>query len=195
VSQQSGWLSGITHAASPFFNDRPTDGDISLLVIHNISLPAGCYGGPYIEQLFCGTLDCCAHPSFADLKGLEVSAHFLIRRDGRCCQFVATDKRAWHAGISCFEGREACNDFSIGIELEGCDHEDFSPAQYHMLSELTLRLIQQYPAITWDRIVGHCDIAPGRKTDPGPFFNWAHYKQLVMQSAALAADKSQGVML
>jgi len=147
------------------------------LVIHNISLPAGCFGLPYIEQLFLGTLDTEADPSFAELKGLEVSAHFLIRRDGELRQYVSVDQRAWHAGVSNFAGRSGCNDFAVGIELEGTDDSGFTEAQYHKLITLSQSLRLAYPDITKERIVGHSDIAPGRKTDPGPGFDWQRYLQ------------------
>jgi len=146
-------------------------------VIHNISLPAGCFGLPYIEQLFLGTLDTEADPSFAELKGLEVSAHFLIRRDGELRQYVSVDQRAWHAGVSNFAGRSGCNDFAVGIELEGTDDSGFTEAQYHKLITLSQSLRLAYPDITKERIVGHSDIAPGRKTDPGPGFDWQRYLQ------------------
>ncbi len=147
------------------------------MVIHNISLPAGCFGLPYIEQLFLGTLDTEAEPSFAELKGLEVSAHFLIRRDGELRQYVSVDQRAWHAGVSNFAGRSGCNDFAVGIELEGTDDSGFTEAQYHKLITLSQSLRLAYPDITKERIVGHSDIAPGRKTDPGPGFDWQRYLQ------------------
>lgn len=178
-----GWYTQAHHLQSPFYNKRPDDAVIRLLVIHNISLPKGQYGLPYIQQLFSGCLDCSAHPSFVDLQGLEVSSHFLIDRLGKITQFVSTDDRAWHAGVSCFKGEENCNDFSIGIELEGCDEEAYTPAQYHSLVRLSQDLMRYYP-IGLDHIVGHSDIAPGRKTDPGPHFDWQAYK------AALQAEKS-----
>lgn len=155
-------------------NPRPHD-EISLLVIHNISLPAGEFGGPYIEDLFCHRLDASAHPSFAAIASLEVSAHLLIRRDGEVVQFVAFDRRAWHAGVSSFEGRTHCNDFSIGIELEGCDDQPFTDSQYQQLIEITQLLRVHYPDITPARITGHSNIAPDRKTDPGPHFDWHRY--------------------
>ncbi|GAB1039003.1 N-acetyl-anhydromuranmyl-L-alanine amidase [Shewanella algae] len=171
-----GWYKEAEPSPSPHFNHRP-DGEVSLLVIHNISLPAGRFGLPYIEQLFLGTLDIEADASFAGLKGLEVSAHFLIRRDGELRQFVSVDQRAWHAGVSNFEGRSGCNDFAVGIELEGTDDSGFTEEQYHKLITLTQSLQQAYPDITKERIVGHSDIAPGRKTDPGPGFDWQRYLQ------------------
>ncbi|MCE9789099.1 1,6-anhydro-N-acetylmuramyl-L-alanine amidase AmpD [Shewanella chilikensis] len=171
-----GWYGEAVPRPSPHFNHRP-DGEVSLLVIHNISLPAGCFGLPYIEQLFLGTLDTEADPSFAELKGLEVSAHFLIRRDGELRQYVSVDQRAWHAGVSNFAGRSGCNDFAVGIELEGTDDSGFTEAQYHKLVSLSQSLRLAYPDITKERIVGHSDIAPGRKTDPGPGFDWQRYLQ------------------
>ncbi|MDF0535137.1 1,6-anhydro-N-acetylmuramyl-L-alanine amidase AmpD [Shewanella sp. A32] len=169
-----GWYRDARKCPSPHFNARPTN-EVSLLVIHNISLPAGCFGLPYIEQLFLGTLDCHADASFAELQGLEVSAHFLIRRDGEIVQFVSCDERAWHAGVSSFDGRIGCNDFAVGIELEGTDTSGYTDIQYQQLQQLTRELMTIYPMIVKKRIVGHCDIAPGRKTDPGPGFDWQRY--------------------
>lgn len=157
-------------------NERPAD-EISLLVIHNISLPAGEFGGPYIEDLFCNRLDPAAHPDFVAIAALRVSAHLLIRRDGSLLQFVPFNRRAWHAGVSCYAGREQCNDFSIGIELEGTDDQPFTDQQYQQLITVTRLLMQHYPAITAERITGHSDIAPERKTDPGPCFDWTSYLQ------------------
>ncbi|WP_105169206.1 1,6-anhydro-N-acetylmuramyl-L-alanine amidase AmpD [Pseudoalteromonas sp. T1lg23B] len=169
------WLSYANRRPCTFYDDRPEHETISLLVIHNISLPAGEFGTAYVDDLFCGTLDCNAHPSFCDLTGLEVSAHCFIRRDGQVLQYVPFNKRAWHAGISSFEGRQRCNDFSIGIELEGTDNTPYSEAQYQQLVAVTKELMAAYPAISKQRIVGHCDIAPGRKTDPGPAFQWSEF--------------------
>ena len=143
-----------------------------LLVIHGISLPEGRFGGPYIEDLFLNRLDMAADPSFAELEGLRVSAHALIRRDGEVVQFVPFTLRAWHAGVSSFRGRQACNDFSVGIEMEGADSVPYEDAQYESLNALIAALRTVYPAVTPDAIVGHADIAPGRKTDPGPAFDW-----------------------
>ena len=170
----AGWFTSARRCESPHFNRRPF-GEISLLVIHNISLPAGCFGLPYIDQLFQGCLDTSADESFADLAGLEVSAHFLIRRDGECVQYVSCEDRAWHAGVSRYGERENCNDFSIGIELEGTDTKPYTATQYQQLVELTQALFAQYPSLSVERIVGHCDIAPMRKTDPGPSFDWERY--------------------
>lgn len=167
-----GWLSGVRHIASPNFDVRPLGAKVDMLVIHNISLPPGEYGGNAIAHLFTNTLDTSLHPYYAQLDGLKVSAHFLIRRNGAVIQFVSCAHRAWHAGASVWQGRERCNDFSIGIELEGSDQDPFEARQYAALVRLTRRLQRVY-SIRW--IVGHSDIAPGRKTDPGPFFDWKIY--------------------
>ncbi len=149
-----------------------------LIVLHGISLPPGEYGGGYIEALFTNTLDADAHPYFASIAELEVSAHFLIRRTGELVQFVPTDQCAWHAGLSCWRGRERCNDFSIGIELEGRDDQAYADEQYYSLTDLLAALKRQYPTISEDAIVGHSDIAPGRKTDPGPAFDWPRLSRM-----------------
>ncbi len=173
------WLPDVAHEPSPNADPRPPDCTVDLLVIHNISLPPGEFGGGYIRDLFLNRLDPAVHPYFREIAHLRVSAHLLVRRDGSATQFVALDRRAWHAGASMFCGRECCNDFSIGIELEGSDATPFSAAQYARLAVLTARIQALFPAITEQRIVGHSDIAPGRKTDPGPHFDWAHYRQQV----------------
>jgi AmpD protein len=175
---QQGWLAGARQCISPHFNPRPNN-EVSLLVIHNISLPAGCFGLPHIDGLFQGCLDIDADDSFAELAGLQVSAHFLIRRDGEVVQYVSCDDRAWHAGASEFKGRKGCNDFAIGIELEGTDSSGYTDEQYQQLMLLTLELMAQYPMIKVNNIVGHCDIAPGRKTDPGLSFDWSRYQQAI----------------
>lgn len=175
------WLTGARHCPSPYFNARPS-AEISLVVIHNISLPPGRFGGPYIDQLFTGQLEAQAHPYFAEIAGMEVSAHALIRRDGEVVQYVAFDQRAWHAGASHYAGRDNCNDFAIGIELEGCDDQPFSDLQYDALNALLALLAQRYPA-TRDALVGHSDIAPGRKTDPGPYFHWSRVRPASTQLA------------
>jgi len=177
---EHGWLTGVRQVPSPHCNDRPDDEAPSLLVIHNISLPPGEFGGPWIDKLFTGTLPPDAHPYFADIASLRVAAHCLIRRQGEIVQYVPFDKRAWHAGVSQFDGRENCNDFSIGIELEGTDNQPYTEAQYRALQQVTRVLLQHYP-ITPARITGHSDIAPVRKTDPGPAFDWDYYKQLLTQ--------------
>ena len=179
ISLSAGWLASARRCVSPHFNARPNN-EVSLLVIHNISLPAGCFGLPHIDALFQGCLDLEADDSFSELNGLQVSAHFLIRRDGEIVQYVSCDDRAWHAGVSQFQGRENCNDFAIGIELEGTDFVAYTDAQYQQLTELTLEIMAQYPMITPTRIVGHCDIAPIRKTDPGESFDWQRYRAAIV---------------
>ena len=171
----TGLWSNARQLASPHFDARPTD-EVSLLVIHNISLPPGEFGGGYIDDLFLGRLDATAHPYFAGIAHLKVSAHACIFRDGRVTQYVPTTQRAWHAGESLFDGRKRCNDFSIGIELEGTDHEPFTDAQYETLTAMTRAILKVYLKITPKRIVGHSNIAPGRKTDPGPHFDWLRFR-------------------
>ncbi len=163
---------------SAHYNERPT-AEVSLLVIHNISLPPRYYGGHYIEDLFLGRLDPDVHPFFAHIDQLQVSAHLCIKRNGQVVQFVPFDKRAWHAGQSSFQGRSQCNDYSIGIELEGCDDHPYTEAQYQALVSVTHYLQAHYPAITLGRIVGHSDIAFGRKTDPGASFDWGRYRSAI----------------
>ncbi|MBE0369372.1 1,6-anhydro-N-acetylmuramyl-L-alanine amidase AmpD [Pseudoalteromonas aurantia] len=176
---QRDWSNLASPRPCTFFDDRPDSEEISLLVIHNISLPAGQFGTPYVDSLFTGQLNCDAHPSFSDLRGLKVSAHCFIRRDGSVLQYVPFGKRAWHAGVSEFAGRARCNDFSIGIELEGTDCIEYSSEQYASLAALIREIRHYYPAISLDRIVGHCDIAPGRKTDPGAIFKWQKLLDLI----------------
>ncbi len=172
-----GWLVAAEKKISPYFDSRPK-GEISLLVIHCISLPPGEFNTGAIEKLFMGTLDCQSDPYYqTHLLGKQVSSHVLIRRSGEVVQFVSFLDRAWHAGVSSFKGREKCNDFSIGIELEGTDDQPFEPVQYDSLIKLTQEILKNYPAITPENILGHEDIAPGRKTDPGKFFNWNFYKE------------------
>jgi len=178
-----GWLAKVEHLASPFFTPRDPTDKISLLVVHNISLPAGNFANSYISDLFLGQLDCSCHASFSDLQGVEVSAHCLIRRDGSIIQYVSFLDKAWHAGISTFKQKQRCNDFSIGIELEGTDDIPYTAEQYQQLTALTLCLQNQFPAIIMDNIVGHCDIAPLRKTDPGPAFDWPYFHQCLTEQA------------
>jgi len=173
IDLATGLLMDTLYVPSPNQDERPADGEISLLVIHGISLPPGEYGGPYIEQLFTNRLDAAAHPFFASIDGLKVSSHLLVRRDGEVIQFVPFHRRAWHAGESRFQDRMRCNDFSIGIELEGTDTDPYSAEQYTQLADLIECLMRNYPAISRERITGHSDIAPNRKTDPGPAFDWA----------------------
>jgi len=174
----NGWISGVKRVVSPYCDERPDHEAPSLLVVHGISLPPGQFGGPYIDQLFTGTLKPDDHPFFQQVYQLRVSAHCLIRRDGEVAQYVPFDKRAWHAGVSTYAGRLNCNDFSIGIELEGTDNLAYTEQQYRSLAKVTRLLMQYYPIVP-QRITGHSDIAPDRKTDPGPEFNWHHYRQLL----------------
>lgn len=176
IDKEKGLLRDARQVPSQHCDERPDPEDISLLVIHNISLPPGEFGGDYVEQLFTGCLDWNAHPYFKTIEGLRVSSHLLVRRDGSVSQYVPFRQRAWHAGQSEFGGRSACNDFAIGIELEGTDDKAFTDAQYEALISITRALQSAYPAITAERIVGHSDIAPGRKTDPGPAFNWHYFR-------------------
>ena len=173
------WLQAAHRVPSPNCNERPAGTVIDLLVIHSISLPAGQFDGHCVEQLFTNCLDCQAHPSFGDLDGVCVSAHLFIRRDGSLIQFVPFHLRAWHAGASHFAGRDNCNDFSIGIELEGTEQSAYTQAQYRQLAAVVKTLKQSYPAIDDSRMVGHSDIAPGRKSDPGPLFDWAYLRQML----------------
>jgi len=166
-----GLLVGGEYIPSPNFDERP-DGSIELLVIHNISLPPGEFGGDGVQRLFTNNLDATTHSYYATISGLKVSAHFFVRRDGRVIQFVPCLKRAWHAGESCWQSKLRCNDFSIGIELEGSDDVPFTDAQYTALSSLSMALRAAYPVC---RIAGHSDIAPQRKTDPGSCFDWVRY--------------------
>lgn len=179
---------GIVRAAaqvlSPNCDDRPPGSEITLLVVHNISLPPGRFGGPAIGQLFTNQLDPAAHPYFATVAQLRVSAHFVIGRDGALTQFVSCARRAWHAGASSWRGRDQCNDFSIGAELEGTDELAYEAGQYRVLARLTRALCRRYPIAD---LVGHCDIAPGRKSDPGPAFDWPRLRRLVGAVGSLGA--------
>ncbi len=174
----AGWCNRAQHQPSSNFDARPEPEQIDLLVIHNISLPPDQFGGSYIADLFANCLDYEAHPYFDQLRTLRVSAHFLIRRDGSVIQFVSANDRAWHAGASSFCGRERCNDYSIGIELEGSDFVPFADIQYPVLADLTAALQQRYQLSS---VAGHEHIAPGRKTDPGPFFDWHAYRKALTQ--------------
>lgn len=167
-----GWLTGVKLCPSPNYNGRPQDAAISLLVVHNISLPPGQFGTDCVAQFFQNQLDHSTHPYFERLRDMQVSAHCLIDRAGGVTQFVSFDDRAWHAGRSSFDGVDECNDYSIGVELEGTDDIPYTKQQYVSLSELARLLMLEFPAITPSRITGHSDIAPGRKTDPGPAFDW-----------------------
>ncbi len=175
---------GIVRAAlqvpSPNFDERPPGAEITLLVVHNISLPPGRFGGTAVAELFTNRLDAAAHPYFATVATLRVSAHFLIARDGALTQFVSCARRAWHAGASSWQGHANCNDFSVGVELEGTDELPYEAGQYRVLARLTRALRRRYPIAD---LAGHQDIAPGRKTDPGQAFDWAHFRQLVATSS------------
>ena len=177
---EDGWCQQARQMLSPNHNERPEGQPVELLVIHNISLPPGQFGGPYITDMFLNRLDCDLHPFFDQLRELRVSSHFFIRRTGELIQFVPTEKRAWHAGASSFMGREGCNDFSIGIEVEGTDFVPFEPAQYKTLTALTKALADRYPQMK--NVTGHEHIAPVRKTDPGPFFDWTGYSQALIDN-------------
>jgi AmpD protein len=174
---RTGIIRSAAQIASPNCDSRPAGTKITLLVIHNISLPPGEFGGPWIVELFTNQLRIKAHPYFEQLTGLRVSPHFLIRRDGSLAQFVPCTLRAWHAGASSWRGRESCNDFSIGVELEGADTVAYADAQYDTLAQLTRALRRRYPIRD---IAGHCDIAPRRKTDPGPAFDWPLYRKMIV---------------
>ena len=176
IDLYSGIIEGVKQTPSPNYDSRPSDVRPEALIIHSISLPPGQYGGSEIEELFCNKLDCSAHSYFHALKNLKVSAHLLIRRNGEVVQFVSLNERAWHAGESFCLGRENVNDFSIGIELEGCDEDTFEEDQYAALNELIELLIAEYPQIYRSRIFGHSEIAPKRKTDPGPNFEWSRVR-------------------
>lgn len=172
VDTRTGWMVGARQVPSPNFDPRP-DGILpELIVVHGISLPPDEFGGPWIDRLFTNTLPPAEHPYFEKIKELRVSTHLLIRRDGELVQYVSLHDRAWHAGPSSYQGRERCNDFSVGVELEGADEIPYEPAQYRMLSAVILELCKAYPSLSLARLAGHSDIAPGRKTDPGPAFDW-----------------------
>lgn len=180
VIDGEGWLEGAERRPSTHWDDRPQGTAIDLLVVHNISLPPGDFGGPWIDDLFLGRLDPKAHPYFeiACAAG-PVSTHLLVRRDGRLLQYVPMERRAWHAGRSCFDGRDRCNDFSIGIELEGDDFTPFEPLQYQTLACAARAIMARYTAIGPEQITGHSDISPGRKTDPGPRFDWTLFLESI----------------
>ncbi|MDH3647116.1 MAG: 1,6-anhydro-N-acetylmuramyl-L-alanine amidase AmpD [Gammaproteobacteria bacterium] len=182
IDNATGLVRHARQVASPNYDARPEACGPNLIVVHAISLPPGEYGGPWIDHLFCNRLDATGHPYFAEIACLRVSAHMLIRRDGELVQYVPLNQRAWHAGESSYEGRQACNDYSIGIELEGDDDTAYTDAQYTMLSAVCIALEQAFPDIQRDRIVGHCDISAGRKTDPGPLFDWDRLTGLLQAS-------------
>lgn len=182
----AGWLEGVRRVESPNCDDRPAGVEPDLIVVHGISLPPGQFGGPWIDALFMNTLPADGHPFFAEVAGLRVSAHALVRRDGGIVQYVPFQRRAWHAGESRWQGRERCNDYAIGIELEGTDASAYEPAQYAALARLVARLCRAYSTLSPDRIVGHSDVAPGRKTDPGIAFDWPLLRALVRYELEVA---------
>jgi AmpD protein len=190
VDARSGLLNGARRLASPNHDARPLGVRTDLIVIHGISLPPGEFGGPWIERLFTNSLPPDGHPYFAEVAALRVSAHLLVRRDGEVVQFVAFQDRAWHAGKSSHRGREACNDFSIGVELEGVDDAPYTGRQYRVLASVVAALCRAYPRLSPRRIVGHAEIAPGRKTDPGPAFDWRRARRLIWQACYVQAQIS-----
>ena len=185
IDTHSGLLRGARQVPSPNFDARPGGILPELIVVHGISLPPEQFGGPWIDRLFTNSLPPDEHPYFATIVDLKVSSHLLIRRDGEPVQYVPFHERAWHAGASSYQGRERCNDFSIGIELEGADEIAYEPAQYRMLSAVILALCEAYPSLSLTRIAGHSDIAPGRKTDPGPAFDWQRLLYALLRASCL----------
>ncbi len=179
LDSDTGLVQEARKLVSPNYDQRPNPDDISLLVIHNISLPPGQFGGSEVEQFFCNNLDCESDSYFTQIQDLKVSSHFYIRRDGELVQFVPVHERAWHAGESCYEGRERCNDYSVGIELEGTDDMPYTDKQYGCLAGLVRCLIDACPGMSEQGIAGHSDIAPGRKTDPGEYFDWSRLHQMI----------------
>ena len=183
----TGWCAGVRHCPSAHCNERP-QGEISLLVLHNISLPPGQFGTGKVQEFFTSGLNASEHAYFAGIVDMRVSAHFFIERDGQISQFVSCLQRAWHAGVSSFAGRDNCNDFSLGIELEGTDDLPYSEAQYDALVSLVQQLLATYPALSVERICGHSDIAPGRKTDPGPAFDWLRLRTALLAGPVAVAS-------
>jgi N-acetyl-anhydromuramoyl-L-alanine amidase len=181
IDLDNGMMRGARQVASPNYDSRPPGIEADLIVVHGISLPPGEFGGPWIEQFFTGTLPVQEHPYFKEIEGLKVSAHVLIRRGGAPVQFVSFNQRAWHAGVSSWRGRNACNDFSVGIELEGTDTLAYEARQYETLAELIEALCQAYTTMSYQAVVGHSDIAPGRKSDPGKSFSWPQLRALLAE--------------
>jgi AmpD protein len=186
VNSEEGLIEPARQCLSPNHDERPDNEEPGVLVVHGISLPPGEFGGPEVEQLFTNTLDWDAHPYFDEIRGLRVSAHLLIRRDGELIQFVPFTHRAWHAGESFFRGRRCCNDFSLGIELEGEDETPYTDEQYAVLIGVAKALFVAYPCLTARKIAAHSDISAGRKTDPGPAFDWLRLYDGVTESAAMS---------
>jgi N-acetyl-anhydromuramoyl-L-alanine amidase len=186
VDLESGLMRGVRQIASPNHDPRPAGVEADLIVVHGISLPPGEYGGPWIDRLFTNTLPADVHAYFAEISGLRASSHLAVTRDGAVTQYVSFTERAWHAGKSNFQGREACNDFSVGVELEGTDTQPYEDVQYDRLAEVVAALCAAYPRLSPERLVGHSDIAPGRKTDPGPAFDWPRARRLIAAAASAA---------
>ena len=192
VDSATGLLSGVRQVLSPHFDARPAGTLAELLVVHGISLPPGEFGGPWIDRLFTGTLPPEAHPYFRELAAARLSAHALVRRDGAIVQYVPFGERAWHAGASQYRGRSSCNDFSVGVELEGTDDTPYTEAQYQQLAALAAALLAAYASLSAEHIVGHSDIAPGRKTDPGAAFDWPRFRALLNERLAARPGSSRG---
>ena len=184
VDAATGWIEGARRVASPNFDERPSGSELGLIVVHGISLPPGQFGNGWIDRFFCNELPAGEHPFFATICSMTVSSHVLIARDGDLTQYVPFTKRAWHAGQSSYCGRTACNDFSVGIELEGTDDVPYKPRQYRALARLIGALRRAYPSLRNADVVGHSDIAPGRKTDPGPVFDWNALRKLLSKRGA-----------
>lgn len=192
IDAATGLLAGARQVLSPHCDARPAGTVAELLVVHGISLPPGEFGGPWIDRLFTGTLPPEAHPFFRELAAARLSAHALVRRDGAIVQYVPFGERAWHAGASQYRGRSTCNDFSVGVELEGTDDTPYTEAQYQQLAALAAALLAAYASLSAEHIVGHSDIAPGRKTDPGAAFDWPHFRALLSERLAAGPGSSQG---
>jgi len=184
IDTATGWIEGVRRVASPNFDERPSGSELGLIVVHGISLPPGQFGNGWIDRFFCNDLPATEHPFFATICSMTVSSHALIARDGTVTQYVPFTQRAWHAGQSSYCGRNACNDFSVGIELEGADDVPYDVRQYPVLAALILALRKAYPSLHNAEVVGHSDIAPGRKTDPGPAFDWSLLRRLLSKRAA-----------
>jgi AmpD protein len=187
IDLDSGLMRGARQVTSPNYDSRPPGIEADLIVVHGISLPPGEFGGPWIDRLFTNTLPPEVHPYFAEVAPLRVSSHMVIERDGAVAQYVRFTERAWHAGRSSYQGRVACNDFSVGVELEGTDTLPYEAAQYAALAEVVAALCAAYPRLSPDRLVGHSDVAPGRKTDPGPAFDWPLARRLIAAAAPAAS--------
>lgn len=192
IDSATGLLTGVRQVLSPHCDARPAGTVAELLVVHGISLPPGEFGGPWIDRLFTGTLPPEAHPFFRELAAARLSAHALVRRDGAIVQYVPFGERAWHAGASQYRGRSTCNDFSVGVELEGTDDTPYTEAQYQQLAALAAALLAAYASLSAEHIVGHSDIAPGRKTDPGAAFDWPRFRALLSERLAAGPGSSRG---